>query len=138
METYIREALFLLFQLCFIVQLYYLVNNHSKLAGYKPLEDIVPANIPISVVISARNEAENLRTYLPHILEQNYPDYEVVVVNDCSYDSSDMVLEEFEKKYPHLKVVTITEHDRFKTGKKFALTLGIKAAKNEHLLFTGC
>jgi hypothetical protein len=45
-------------------------------------------------------------------------------------------LEELQKIYPRLKVVTITEHERFKTGKKFALTLGIKAAKNEHLLFT--
>ena len=136
METYIKEALFLLFQLCFIVQLYYLVNNHSKLAAYKPLDEITPANIPISVIISARNEAVNLRQYLPAILQQNYPDYEVIVVNDCSYDKSYEVLEEFEKAYSHLKVVTITEHDRFKTGKKFALTLGIKAAKNEHLLFT--
>ena len=136
METYIKEALFLLFQLCFIVQLFYLINNHSKLAGYQPLDPILPANIPVSVIISARNEAENLRLYLPHILEQNYPDYEVVVVNDCSGDSSDLVLEEFQKRYAHLKVVTITEHIRFKTGKKFALTLGIKAAKNEHLLFT--
>ena len=136
METYIKEALFLLFQLCFIVQLYYLVDKQSKLTAYKPLDEIVPAHIPISVIIAARNEAENLRTYLPAILEQNYPDYEVIVVNDCSYDTSDLMLEEFEKKYPHLKVVTITEHVRFKTGKKFALTLGIKAAKNEHLLFT--
>jgi biofilm PGA synthesis N-glycosyltransferase PgaC len=68
--------------------LYYLVDKHSKLTAYKPLDEIVPANIPISVIISARNEAENLRTYLPAILEQNYPDYEVVVVNDCSYDTS--------------------------------------------------
>jgi len=112
------------------------VNNHSKLAAYKPLDDIVPANIPVSVIISARNEAENLRQYLPAILEQNYPDYEVIVVNDCSYDESDTVLQDIEKQYSRLKVVTITEHDRFKTGKKFALTLGIKAAKNEHLLFT--
>jgi len=136
LETYIKEALFLLFQLCFIIQLYYVVNNHSKLAAYKPLDEIVPANIPVSVIISARNEANNLRQYLPAILEQNYPDYEVIVVNDCSYDESDTVLQDFEKQYSRLKVVTITEHDRFKTGKKFALTLGIKAAKNEHLLFT--
>jgi biofilm PGA synthesis N-glycosyltransferase PgaC len=47
------------------------------------------------------------------------------------------VLDELEEKYPHLKVVTVTEHDRkFKTGKKFALTLGIKAAKHDCLLFT--
>lgn len=136
MENYIKEVLFLLFQLCFIVQLYYLVSSHSKLTRYKSMDEIIPAGLPISVIISARNEAQNLKTYLPGILQQNYPDFEVVVINDCSYDDSDLVLEELQTQYPHLKVVTITEHARFKTGKKFALTLGIKAAKNEHLLFT--
>jgi biofilm PGA synthesis N-glycosyltransferase PgaC len=100
------------------------------------MEEILSAGIPVSVIISARNEAENLRNYLPLILQQDYPDFEVVVINDCSSDSSDLVLDDLKIIYPHLKVVTITEHDRFKTGKKFALTLGIKAAKNEHLLFT--
>ncbi len=136
LETYIQEALFILFQVCFFIQLYFLVSNQSRLAAYKPLDELLKPVIPISVVISARNEANNLRENLPAILEQNYPDFEVVVVNDCSYDTSDLVLEEFKEKWPHLKIVTITEHARFKTGKKFALTLGIKAAKNEHLLFT--
>jgi biofilm PGA synthesis N-glycosyltransferase PgaC len=113
-----------------------LVSNHSRLTAYKPLEKLPEVNLPVSVIISARNEAKNLTENLPSILEQKYPDFEVVVVNDCSFDASETVLSEFKDTYPNLKVVTITEHDRFKTGKKFALTLGIKAAKNEHLLFT--
>lgn len=136
METYLLDALLLFFQICFISQLYYLVNYHSKLAGYKPLEALPQVNIPISVIISARNEYDNLKYNLPLILEQQYPDFEVVVVNDCSVDESDLLLLELQNTYKHLRVVTITEHARFKTGKKFALTLGIKAAKNEHLLFT--
>jgi biofilm PGA synthesis N-glycosyltransferase PgaC len=136
LEAYIQEALFVLFQLCFIIQLYYLVGNHTKLYAYTPSQALPEVSIPISVIISARNEAKNLAANLPYILQQNYPDYEVVVVNDCSYDSSDVVLEDIQREFPHLKIVTITEHDRYKTGKKFALTLGIKAAKNEHLLFT--
>jgi len=92
--------------------------------------------IPISVIISARNEATNLRANLPAILDQNYPDFEVIVVNDCSFDTSEAVLMRLKETWPRLKIVTITEHPRFKTGKKFALTLGIKAAKNEHMLFT--
>ena len=136
LETYIHEALFILFQVCFIIQLYFLVNNQSSLKGYDQLEELPAASVPISVIISARNEAKNLTENLPAILAQNYPDFEVVVVNDCSFDSSDDILKEFKETYPQLKIVTITEHDRFKTGKKFALTLGIKAAKNEHLLFT--
>ncbi len=136
LETYIREAFVILFQFCFLIQLYFLLTNQSKLRGYKPLEELPEVTLPISVIISARNESENLRENLPSILEQNYPDFEVVVINDCSYDSSEDVLKELSQKYPRLKIVTITEHDRFKTGKKFALTLGIKAAKNEHMLFT--
>jgi biofilm PGA synthesis N-glycosyltransferase PgaC len=136
LETYIRDALFILFQFCFLIQLYFLVTNQSKLVKYKPSEALPETSVPISVIISARNEANNLRENLPLILEQNYPDLEVVVINDCSYDASDEVLDELKERFPHLKIVTITEHVRFKTGKKFALTLGIKAAKNEHLLFT--
>jgi biofilm PGA synthesis N-glycosyltransferase PgaC len=136
LETYIRIVLFVIFLLAFVVQLYYLISNHNSLASYKPLEELPEVRIPISVIISARNEAKNLPEYLPSILEQDYPDFEVVVVNDCSSDNSDLILEELKKNYSRLKVVTINEHVRFKTGKKFALTLGIKAAANEHLLFT--
>ncbi|RYE13118.1 MAG: glycosyltransferase, partial [Sphingobacteriales bacterium] len=92
METYIHIALFLFFQVCFISQLYYLVNNQSKLAYYKPLQQLQPVNIPVSVIISARNEHDNLAYNLPIILEQNYADFEVVVINDCSVDGSDLML----------------------------------------------
>jgi glycosyltransferase involved in cell wall biosynthesis len=91
---------------------------------------------PVSVIICARNEAKNLTKYLPDILTQNYPVFEVIVVNDCSLDESEDVLRVFQSQYTNLKVVKITEHPRFKTAKKFAVTLGIKAASNEILLFT--
>lgn len=136
LETYVHVALFALFQLCLIVQLYYLIGKYSRLRAYKTTVEEAPVALPISVVISARNEAQNLGMFLPAILTQDYPDYEVVLINDCSSDGSDIILMDLQEKYERLKVVTITEHDRFKTGKKFALTLGIKAAANEHMLFT--
>lgn len=135
LETYIHDALFILFQLCFLIQLYFLINNR-RLASYHSPEALPATTVPISVIISARNEANNLKANLPLILNQNYPDFEVVVINDCSYDRSEEVLKEFSRDHSRLKIVTINEHDRFKTGKKFAITLGIKASKNEHLLFT--
>lgn len=138
MENYIHISLFVLFQLCLIIQLYFLIGKYGKLASYKippSAPDTTPV-IPISVIISARNEAKNLSQFLPAILSQDYPDFEVVLINDCSSDGSDILLMDMQANYSRLKVVTITEHDRFKTGKKFALTLGIKAAANEHLLFT--
>lgn len=90
----------------------------------------------VSVIVAARNEAANLAAFLPSLLEQTYPDFEVIVVNDCSYDESADVLKEMQSRYPKLKVLTIDEQPKYPTGKKFALTMGIKAAKNEVLLFT--
>jgi cellulose synthase/poly-beta-1,6-N-acetylglucosamine synthase-like glycosyltransferase len=137
LEKYIPEALFYLFLFCFVVQMGFLLFQQRRLAAYKlPVQDLSSVNLPVSVIISARNETDNLTKYLPAILEQNYPQFEVVVVNDCSVDNSHHILKDFAKNYPHLKMVTVTEHPRFKTGKKFALTMGIKAAAYEHLLFT--
>ncbi len=136
MEVFIKDTLFVIFQACLIAQLYYLIANHKRLNSYKPQPETPVNNLPVSVIISARNEYNNLEKHLPLLLDQDHPDYEVVVVNDCSSDLSEFLLKDYEAKYPKLKVVTVNEHERFKTGKKFALTLGIKAAKNEHLLFT--
>jgi len=136
LESYIPDALFILLTISFIAQLYYLISYHSRLRSYKPLEELLAPDISVSVIISARNEAKNLVENLHLVLEQNYPDFEVIVVNDCSLDDSEDILKEISKQYARLKIVTVTESIHFKTGKKFALTMGIKAAQNEYLLFT--
>jgi glycosyltransferase involved in cell wall biosynthesis len=136
LETYLPEVVFILFVLCFVVQLYFLLGRHIKLMSFEPATEIPAVHIPVSVVISARNEFANLQKNIPVIMEQNYPDFEVVVVNDRSFDGTHELLDEFDEKYERLKVVTVIENDKFITGKKFALTMGIKAAKNEYLLFT--
>ena len=91
---------------------------------------------PVSVIVCAKNEASNLRKFLPSLLDQDYGDYEVVVVNDCSWDDSAEYLEEMDKLHSRLKLVTIKEQERYSHGKKFALTLGIKAASHDRLIFT--
>jgi glycosyltransferase involved in cell wall biosynthesis len=73
------------------------------------------------------------------LFRQDYPHYEVVVINDRSTDGTAEVLEEFERKYPlKLKTVKVEfqEWKSFIGNKKFALTMGIKAASNNYLLFT--
>jgi len=92
--------------------------------------------IPVSVIIAARDEARNLEKNLPLILEQEYKNFEVVVVDDCSADDTEEVLIRMRNKYPHLRSTFIREDNKFKHGKKLALTIGIKAAKNDHLLLT--
>lgn len=91
---------------------------------------------PLSVVICARNESENLRRFLPAVLEQDYPEFEVIVINDGSTDESEEVLSAFEEKYHHLYHSFTPENARYISRKKLALTLGIKASKHEWLVFT--
>ncbi len=61
--------------------LYYLCVWLRPVSKKQQLTDNRP---PVSVVICARNEGENLQMFLPKILEQNYPDFEVIVVSNCS------------------------------------------------------
>ena len=121
---------------CLLVQLYFSLFVHLRLGLLKVGPLPVSAKHPLSVVICARNEAENLRQYLPMVLEQDYPDFEVIVVNDRSWDGTNDVLEEFAKEYKNLKIVTVNEGSKFIAGKKFAVTMGIKAAMHEWLVFT--
>lgn len=124
------------FIFCFLVQLYFSLFVHLKLAVFPVNELQVSCSKPLTVIICARNEAANLKANLPAVLNQNYPDFEVIVVNDRSWDGTEEVLKTFTDSYPHLKVVTVAEGSKFIAGKKFAVTMGIKAAKNEWLVFT--
>lgn len=121
---------------CFLVQLYYSLFVHLKLATVKVDESINPAQKPISIVICGRNELPNLQRFLPSIFAQSYPNFEVVVVNDRSWDGTADYLESLEKQHDNLKVVTIAEGTKFIAGKKFAVTMGIKATKHDWLVFT--
>ncbi len=127
--------LFVLYAGSALIQLFYFWGIFSRFAFHKK-KQIINNKKPISVVICAKNEYTNLKKNLPLILEQDYPNFEVVVVNDCSEDDSNFLLKSFSKTYPHLNVVTITKNINFFKGKKFALAIGIKAAKNELLILT--
>ena len=92
--------------------------------------------VPVSVIICARNEAENLEKHLPAFLAQDHPDYEIVVVNDCSTDHTEEVLMNLKVDHPHLRYTSIQPDRKFTHGKKLAVTVGIKAARHEHLLLS--
>lgn len=134
--TLLETCLLGAFVFCLLIQLYFSVFVHLKLASVK-IDSISDSALnPISVIICARNELKNLEEYLPTILAQDYPNFEVVVVNDRSWDGTADFLKEFAKKYEHLKVVTVADGEKFIAGKKFAVTMGIKAAIYEWLVFT--
>ena len=121
-----------------LVLLWYYFFYFSRVSFYKgkqadPSTEMLP---PVSVLICARNEDHNLPEFLPLILNQDYPEFEVVVVNDCSWDNTQDVLREFEKKYKRLKVITIKEDPNHHHGKKFAIMVGIKGVTYEQILLT--
>ncbi len=127
------------FLFSFAIQMFYWIVLYSRLVFYKNEKDSksLPKNgdIPVSVIICARNEAGNLKKYLDRILNQNYRSFEVIVVNDGSSDSSANILLKFHIKYPILHIITLKDKPKG-SGKKFALARGIEAAKNQVLLLT--
>lgn len=93
-------------------------------------------HIPVSVIICAKNEAENLERNLPEILKQNYSNFELVLVNDGSSDETLKIMERFQAENSNIKIVDVKTNEAFWGNKKYALTLGIKAASNDFLVFT--
>lgn len=90
----------------------------------------------VSVVMCVKDDAYNLEKKLPIILEQEYPNFEVVVVNDASKDETEYVLRVLQEIYPNLNVVNLYNNVNGFLGKKYPLSLGIKSAKNEIILLT--
>ncbi|MBI5539979.1 MAG: glycosyltransferase [Bacteroidia bacterium] len=124
-----------LFALSLLIQLFYYLFFYLRLAWGK-VKINENNNEPVSVIICAREEAENLEKFLPLVLEQDYPNFEVIVVNDCSEDHTENVLKNFQLKYSNLRYTTIKKDEKFTHGKKLAQTIGIKSAINEKLIFT--
>lgn len=89
---------------------------------------------PVSVVLTARNDAAWLKENLVYLLEQDYPDFEIVVVDYLSQDDTQFVLKLLKDYYPHLKIVPFKEDVNLFQGKKYPLSIGIKSAKNDILL----
>ena len=123
-----------IFSLFFIIQVFYYLRFFIfPFSKYVPTEN--NEELPVSVIICARNEAKNLNENLPAILNQQYNNYEVIVVNDCSEDDTDFVVAALMKEHKHLRTTSIHPDRKFTHGKKLAITVGIKSATNEHLVF---
>lgn len=128
-------GIFLIIQLIYYFGLYNRIHIRNKMVGKEEVH-FTRELAPLSVIICARNEADNLRKILPAILEQDYPQFEVIVINDASSDETEDLLGAMEEKYPHLYHSFTPESARYISHKKLALTLGIKASKHDWLVFT--
>ncbi|MHA6248949.1 glycosyltransferase [Pontibacter sp. CAU 1760] len=130
----VSTILLVLLALCVLVQVYFSLVYFLPLARHQDPE--ATAVWPVSVVVAAHDELENLVELLPMLLDQQYPEFEVVLVNDRSEDDTEFYLYELERQYPNFKVVTVKKTPDYLNPKKYALALGIRAAKYAHVLLT--
>lgn len=121
-----------------ILSLYYLIAYARPLRASKRTDDTLEEGnkLPVSIIIYAKNDSENLKKHLPALLTQDYPEYQVVVINDGSSDDTDDTLKFFQNEYKHLYHTYVPSAARYLSRRKLAFTLGVKAAKYDILLFT--
>jgi glycosyltransferase involved in cell wall biosynthesis len=127
--------------LVIICQLVFFLYCRSKLNSYQDEPETTRSKNPplpegVSVIVCAHNELVNLQKLLPVLFAQNYRRFEVVVVNDRSTDGTLDYLLSAQQEYPTLKIVWLRYRPRHIRGKKYALTIGIRAAAYDKLLLT--
>ncbi len=137
MRMHWPEIVFISFCGITVIQLFYYLYFFTRLAFYKKPKQESSMQHAVSVIVCARDEAQNLADNLPDILQQDYPStFEVVAVNDNSFDDSKYVLEYLSKPFRNLRPIELKQEARHINGKKFPLSVGIKEAKHELLLLT--
>jgi glycosyltransferase involved in cell wall biosynthesis len=120
------------------IQIFYYLWFFSRVAFFRRNKKTKSQQHPVSVIVCARDEDENLARHLPGLLVQSYPStYEVIAVNDNSIDDSKYILQELKKTFKdRLEIIELTQEAKHITGKKFPLSMGIKEAHHEILLLT--
>ncbi len=129
--TPVGWILWSLFLLVFLVRLYHLLFFTGRLVIGKRKEVISNEQPmqPLSVVLTVRNEEENLRRLLPQLLEINTVKYEAIAVDDYSLDNTYSVLGSFRQKYSHFRISSLNEETRFSS--KLSQNIALKAAQND-------
>ena len=103
----------------------------------KRISAIDASKLPlVSVLIPARNEEDNISQCVESLFKQDYPRYEVIVLNDHSTDRTGVILSELQNKFPELKIINGAELPEGWIGKSFACHQLTQSAKGDWLLFT--
>lgn len=136
-----EQTLLIAIGILLLIQILYYICLYNRIHLRKRSEDKENLHFskelpPVSVIICAKEEEENLRRNLIAVLEQDYPQFEVIVINDGNSDGSEEYLTLLRERYAHLYHSFIPNSSRYISHKKLAVTLGIKASKYDWLVFT--
>ena len=134
--THLPEILLVVFGFVVFLQILYYILLFYRFSAHKQTPPEPQEKLPVSIVMVAKNDAHFLIKTLPELLNQDYPQFEVVVVNDNSNDETPQLVKDFQYRYKNLKLVDLESSVTNIKGKKFPLSLGIKAATYEHVLLT--
>ena len=128
--------------LAFAYEVYFYVRymriRQNNATSQTTSNDIKPAQTTpgVSVLVCARNEGYNLKAYVQSLLTQDYPTFEVILVNDGSEDDTRAVMEDYAAQDLRVKLTFVPYGARVRSTKKLGLTLAAKAAKYDYLLLT--
>lgn len=130
------EITFWSFVVCAAVQLLFFISTILAFLLYKMPSGDSGDRPGVSVIVCAKNELENLKVLLPNLLSQACPDFEIVLVDDKSTDGTYEYGIELAQQEERLKFVRVDTTPDHINNKKYAITLGVRAATNELLLLT--
>jgi biofilm PGA synthesis N-glycosyltransferase PgaC len=85
---------------------------------------------PVSILVPCYNEGENIRETIEYLLQQKYPHYDIVAINDGSRDNTLAILKRLAEQYDQVRVVNLASNQ----GKAMALRAGALLTENEYLV----
>jgi glycosyltransferase involved in cell wall biosynthesis len=139
-KVYMESVLFII---GLVTCLYLIFTVFEFIFGFNKIKNLTDQPLldknqlpPLSIVLSALNEEENIEKALLTLIELDYPDLEIIAINDRSTDETPLILNRLQAQHPRLKVYHISELPKDWFGKNHALHLGSQVAQGEWLLFT--
>ncbi len=119
-----------------LLQLLYYFVIYARFSFSKKKKAVAMQQVPVSVIVVVKDAANSLLKFLPRMMSQHYSQFELVIVNDQSHDLSELLVKEYQSQYSNIKLVDLESAVTTIRGSKFALSMGIRCATYEHLLFT--
>ncbi len=91
---------------------------------------------PVSVLLTVHDNSDTLERNVQAFLEQDYPDFQVIVVGESGDTATEDIMKRLSARYPHLYYTMIPSSSRYMSRKKLQITLGVKASRHEWIVLT--
>ena len=136
LEEKLSLTILIVFGSITLLQLLYYFVVYARFSFSRKKKAVAMQQVPVSVIVVIKDAASSLLKFLPSMMSQQYSQFELVLVNDHSHDQSELVVKEYQSQYSNIKLVNLESAVTTIRGGKFALSMGIRCATYEHMLFT--